>query len=172
MNPFDLFVAVLAGILLLAGIWKGAVRQIAGLVGVVAGAGAALRYHAVVAAHIPWFGPATRELVAFAGILIGCIAAAFLVGVGISRLLGAACLGWVDRTVGAGLGLLKAAIVAATVAYFLGAVLPPRAPLVRESKTMPYALRAADAVLDLLPRAYRTPVREGRDALRDLARNL
>ncbi|WP_025323764.1 CvpA family protein [Deferrisoma camini] len=172
MNPFDLFVLVLAGLLLLAGIWKGAVRQIAGFAGVILGAGAALRYHGELARLIPWGAPATRELIAFSALLVGAIAAAFLVGWAISRLLGAACLGWLDRTLGAALGLVKAIVVAATVGYFLAALLPARSTLIRRSVTLPYALRAAETALELLPPTYRRPVREGRQALRRLGRGI
>ncbi len=172
MNPFDLFVLVLAGLLLLAGVWKGAVRQIAGFAGVILGAGAALRYHGDLARRIPWGAPATRELIAFSALLVGAIVAAFLVGWAISRLLGAAHLGWMDRTLGAALGLVKAIVVAATVGYFLAALLPTGSPLVRDSVALPYTLRIAETVLDLLPPAYRGPVRESRQALRRLTRRI
>ncbi len=172
MNPFDLAVLVLAGVLLAAGLWKGAVRQLAGLAGVVAGAGVALRYHTELAGRIPWGAPALREMVAFGALFAATLALAAALGWALSRLLGAACLGWMDRAFGAGLGLLKAALVTAAVAYFLSAALPPRSAVFRGSVLLPYALRAAEAILDLLPKAYRQPVREGRQAVRELARGV
>ena len=172
MNAFDLGVLVLAGILMAAGLWRGAVRQLAGLAGVVAGAGVALRYHAELAGRIPWGAPALREVAAFGALFLATLALAAALGWAVSRILGAACLGWTDRALGAGLGLLKAALVTAAVAYFLSAALPPRSALLRGSVLLPHALRAAEVILDVLPRAYRQPVQEGRRAVRELARGV
>lgn len=151
MNLFDLFVFGAAAFLLLLGLWKGLVRQLFTLAGVLGGSALALNAYRAAARWVPFTDRGPREIVGFLALLLGCVVLSWVLGHLFSRLLESLTLGWANRVAGGGLGLVKAAVLAAVTALFLVHVLPKGSPLLRESIALPYVLAVAEQGIRLAP---------------------
>jgi membrane protein required for colicin V production len=151
MNLFDLFVFGTGSFLLLLGFWKGLVRQLFTLAGVLGGSALALNGYRAVARWAPLGGRGAREIFGFLALLLGCVVLSWLLGHLLSRLLESLTLGWANRFAGGGLGLVKAAVISAVVALFLVHVLPKGSTLLRESVSLPYVLAVAEQGIRLAP---------------------
>jgi len=103
----------LLGAFVVLGAIRGLVRDLASLVGLVAGAYLSWRHGPQVSA---WLQPMIRDnrwalFLGYALTFFGVVLAATLVGVFLSRLLHETPLGWLDRLLGAALGMAKAVIL-------------------------------------------------------------
>jgi len=166
MNLFDLFVFGSAAFLLLLGLWKGLVRQLFTLAGVLAGSALALNGYRAAARWVPFADRGPREIVGFLALLLGCVVLSWLLGHLLSRLLESLTLGWANRLAGGGLGVLKAAVLAVVAALFLVHMLPKGSPLLRESITLPYVLAVAEQGIRLAPEEIKKEMGEKLTVLR------
>lgn len=118
MEIVDIIIAVLLVIGLIEGIKDGLVKQVAGLVGLVAGLliGKAL-YLKVADQLTPFLGTSekTTQIIAFALIMVIVPLAFSLIAWLISKLLHSVGLGWVNRLLGAAVGAVKYALIAGLI---------------------------------------------------------
>lgn len=114
MSIIDIITVLIFIPFLVSGIRKGLIEQAFSLVALVAGAWMAFRFSSLLAG---WAAPKVNAspevlaIVAFAVIIILSIIVFALIGKGIKAVCKLALLGWLDRTLGALLGLAKAALV-------------------------------------------------------------
>lgn len=166
MNLFDLFVFGAAAFLLLLGLWKGLVRQLFTLAGVLGGSALALGGYRTAAHWVPFVGRGPREIVGFLALLLGCVVLSWVLGHLLSRFLESLTLGWANRVAGGGLGLVKAAVLATAAALFLVHVLPNGSPLLRDSVALPYVLAVAEQGIRLAPDDVKQEMGEKLERLR------
>jgi len=168
MNGFDLFLIVMVVALLALGAWKGLVRLLLGITGMVAGVFLALRFESRLAPlFLRWV--TTQELLArllaFVSIVVGvsvaCVVIAFLV----RQMLKVATLGWLDRVLGATAGLVCALLFMGTIALFLTAGFPDQSKLLAGSKTAPYLLQVSRGVAKAAPPELRQKFDAGLEKL-------
>jgi len=154
MNRFDVFLLAMVVVLLALGAWKGFVRLLLGTVGLVAGVFLALRFESRVAPLFQrWV--TSQELVArllafvaiVVGVVIACVVIAFLV----RQMLKVATLGWLDRLLGATVGLVCALLFMGTIAVFLTAGFPDQSKLLAGSKTAPYLIQISRGIAKAAP---------------------
>jgi membrane protein required for colicin V production len=165
MNSFDLFVAACVLLFLCFGLWRGAARQIVSLIGLGAGVFLALRWHASLAGMLPFGSEKLRLPLSFALIVLLVMLAAYLVGWMLTKLVSAIGLGWLNRLFGGIISLAKAALVILAVAILLVEILPGQSQTLRDSKVLPWVLKAESAAVSLIPADARLAVNE---KLRDL----
>jgi membrane protein required for colicin V production len=165
MNSFDIFVVACILIFLCFGLWRGAAKQILSLIGLGVGVYLALRWHSGLAGYIPFGSEALRLPIAFALIVILVMVLAYFVGWAVTKLVSAIGLGWLNRLFGGIISLLKAALVILAVAILLVEILPGQSQTLRNSKVLPWVLKAESAVVSLIPEDARRTVNE---KLRDL----
>lgn len=177
MNPFDLVLLVLMGILALMGALWGITRMAAAFLGFLVAFFLGLK----AASYGPvWFGgwierPEWARLTAFLLVFFGVMVAAALLAFLLRRLLRAILLGWADRLAGALVGVVIALLVGAALAVPLTALPPTDEPILDDSVLAPYALGAADFIRHLIPadlaEQYHQKSRALRDAWRESTRD-
>ena len=141
IGPIDILILVVLAIGLILGFVKGFVRQITGLSGLIGGAiaayfvyGWAFLYLAPTT-NLPipnWVESLVVALIAF--VLVGIIFG--ILGRAMRKALKAANLGGLDRTVGAGMGLVKSVILILLVLMFL-MITPLKEGIIYESNVEP-----------------------------------
>lgn len=154
-NMLDFALVALLGLFLIRGLVRGFVKEVVGLVGVVAAlALGALFYQPVseflsklTGLEVTWW-PA----VAFGLILVVVAGAFFVVGGGLSKLILSGPLSGLDRLLGAGVGLVKGLLVAYLLINLLLLALPFQAPeTIKGSTAAPYVVRGGRYFMDLFP---------------------
>ncbi len=114
---------------------------------------------------LPWFTgwlrpEALDETAAFLAIAIGVMVVAGLLGRGIRWSARSIGLGWADRLLGAGFGLVKGAVLV-TLGVMTLAAFWPDAPWLRGSELAPYFLAAARQTSIVTPASLGERVRRG-----------
>ncbi len=140
MNPFDMLAIVILAFCVIRGMFRGLIKELSSVIGVLGGFYAAYTYYTVPAEPLSrWISdPATVNIFSF--LLIFCIV--FLVismlGVVIKYVLNIAFLGWFDRICGTAFGLLKGILLVSVLLIIFTAFLAKGAPLVKDSVLAPH----------------------------------
>lgn len=163
MNPFDVVLVVLAGALLVVGLYKGLVRILVGIAAFLLALSLAALFHVELARRFTDGEPpgAVAGLVAYVCIFLAVMLAGGLVALLLRRLMKAAMLGWADRLGGAALGLLAAVLFAALILMPLVAYLPGTGDVLGGSLLAPYVIAVADGIENLMPADFTERYREG-----------
>jgi membrane protein required for colicin V production len=153
---FDVIVLAVVGVSTLLGLWKGLVRQVVGLAGVVGGYVLAMKFYGPLAAKfLAGFRPATGSVISFLAIFIACIIAASIIGWIADKLMGSAGLGVLNRVGGGILGGAKGCLIVSVAVMMLIAFLPPNG-VFKGSGTMKYIQPVTDMVSRFAPKSIRT----------------
>jgi len=168
VNQFDLFLLVLACVLVIVGMAKGLVRILIGLAALLASFALAARYHQPLAHRLSGLeiGFEPLSLISYLLIFIGVMLLGGLVAWLSRRLIKAAMLGWADRLGGAALGLLAALLVSALLVLPLVAYSPWSERVLASSRLAPYVTVVADLANTLVPDDLSRRYREGVEGLR------
>ncbi|MFO7785858.1 MAG: CvpA family protein [Thermodesulfobacteriota bacterium] len=148
MNILDVIIVVLMVFLIVRGVMRGFVAEAASLVGIVLGIWLGIRYMnnvtTLLRPHLPElsFIPVVSFALIFLGVLILCN----LLGWGLRVLFKKTFLGWLDRTLGAALAVVKGVVISYLGIVILTVYLVPGTPLVAKSRLAP-AVTASFQVL-------------------------
>jgi membrane protein required for colicin V production len=154
MNLFDMLAIVILAFCVIRGMFRGLIKEISSIIGVLGGFYAAYTYYTFPAGLLSrWVSdPAHVNIVSF--LLIFCIV--FLVismlGVVIKYVLKIAFLGWFDRICGIGFGLLKGILLVSVLLIIFTAFLPKGAPLVKESVLAPHMAMVSERMARVVSR--------------------
>jgi membrane protein required for colicin V production len=154
MNGFDMLVVVVLGYCIIRGVFKGFIREVSSIVGVLGGFYAAYAHHRSVAPFFAgWISdPVYREIAGFVVLFCGVFLAVLLIGALIRFLLRMALLGVLDRIFGAVFGVLKGVILVSLLFFFLVRFLPPKGvAVVQGSKLSPFVNTVSKDIARLVP---------------------
>ena len=151
MGAFDIIVVAIIGIVTIIGFWKGMVKQIFGLLGVIAGYILAVRFYHPFSKSLPIIHPGIARVVSFIAIFLACMLIAHLIGWGIGRFFAKSKLGFLNRIGGGFLGFLKGCILVAVLVTVLTTFLSANNSLFKKSSTMKY-IRLVTTVLKKVTR--------------------
>jgi membrane protein required for colicin V production len=146
MGTFDIIVFAVIGILTIMGLCKGMVRQIFGLLGVIAGYMLAMRFYQPCSQFLTDIHPGTARVISFIAIFLACVLVAHLVGWGTGRFLAVARLGFLNRIGGGLLGFLKGCIVISIAVMVMTTFLSADHRLFKKSSTIKYILPVTTAL--------------------------
>ena len=146
MNMLDIVIAVILGFCLIRGIFRGLIKELSSIIGVLGGFYGAYTYYPQVARLLArWItDTAYLNILSFLAIFCGVLILVGLIGMVVKYLLRIASLGWTDRIGGAGFGVLKAVLIASVLLVTLTAFLPRRAPLIADSLLAPHVTMIAE----------------------------
>ena len=145
---------VIVGFCLVRGIFRGLVKEISSIIGVLAGYYAAYTYYGQLSKLIArWLSDAGYiNILSFFIIFCLVFFIVSILGVIIKYLLSISHLGWVDRICGAGFGLVKGILIAAILLIVLTAFLPKGPPVIKESFLAPHVSHISEAMAKVVPK--------------------
>lgn len=146
MNPFDILVAALSAYCLVRGVFRGLIREVASVVGVLGGFWCAYSFYDTGGRWLSgWVAdPAVRHLVAFLAIFCGVLVAVNGVALVLHYLTRLVLLGWLNRLGGLLFGAAKAVLISAILFLALTAFLPKGSPWLRDSVSAPLLAVVSD----------------------------
>ena len=167
MNPFDIVTTVILGYSSIRGLFRGLVKELSSVVGVLAGFYGAYSYYLTVSELMSGFvsDPAYRNIFGFFVIFCAAFVIISIIGVIIKYLLNVAFLGWLDRIGGVLFGMVKGILIVSVLFIALTAFLPKGAPLVKRSHTAPHVLWVSENMAKAVPQDLK---RQFWDKLKDL----
>ncbi|GAB6905249.1 conserved membrane hypothetical protein [Desulfosarcina cetonica] len=152
MNPFDILIVTILAYGLIRGIFRGLVRELASIVGVLGGFYAAYTYYPQMASLLaPWISsPIYLNILSYLIIFSLVVIVVSILAVVVKYLLNIAYLGWLDRVSGALFGVLKSGLVICVLFIVLTAFLPKGAPLIRNASLAPHVATVSEVMAKVL----------------------
>ncbi|MBF0200773.1 MAG: CvpA family protein [Desulfamplus sp.] len=140
MNGFDIFIVIVISFCLIRGYFRGFVKEISSIVGVVAGYYGAHTYYAMLGNYLAkWINVGSyANILAFFLIFCTVFSLVSLAAHLIRIFLKVAFLGWVDRLCGTLFGTLKGFLFVSVVFIMLTALIPNGTGLMGTSRLAPY----------------------------------
>jgi len=135
-NPIDLFILGTLLVSLVFGFWKGFIRSLSALAGVGLGVFAAIEYHAVAQAYlskVSSLDPLISTILSMILIFIGIQVVFVLIRRVLDALIDLTHLSWIDRIMGAAMGIAAGGLVVAAAVQALLMAVPELSP-VKSSK--------------------------------------
>ncbi len=152
MNPLDMLMVTILAYGLIRGVFRGLVREIASIVGVLGGFYAAYTYYPQVAKLIaPWItNTAYRNIISYLALFSVVVIIVGILAVIIKYLLNIAYLGWVDRVTGALFGGIKGMLVVCVIFIVLTAFLPKGSPVIKNAVLAPHVATVSEVMATVL----------------------
>jgi membrane protein required for colicin V production len=152
MNLLDIAIIATMILLVVRGIFRGVFREIGSLGGVVLGIWLANLYQADMTAYLKDRLPAIQFLPLISFILIFAIVfvSSCLMGWGLHMIFKKIFFGWADRSLGAGLAVLKGILITYLAIVLLTFFLPSKAPLIAESRISPVIVSSYQFIVGMI----------------------
>lgn len=166
MNLLDFLLIVILGYCLVRGIFRGLIKELSSIVGVMGGFYAAYTYYPKVAKHLAsWVAnPGYQSIISFLIIFCLVFLAVGFAGVVIKYLMNIAFLGWTDRICGAIFGTVKGLLITTVVLLVLTTFLPKNAAVIKNSWMAHHMLRFSAYMVKVTPKemkqSFGTKVKE------------
>lgn len=129
MNKFDMLIIVILAFCVIRGVFRGLIKEMSSIIGVLAGFYAAYSYYMVIAKLLSrWISSAAYlNIVSFLILFCGVFFVISILGIVIKYVLDIAFMGWVDRVCGAGFGIIKGILIISVLLIIFTAFLPKNA---------------------------------------------
>ena len=152
MNPFDIFIIIILGYSIIRGLFRGLVKEVSSIIGVLGGFYAAYSYYPMVAKLLAGLisEVAYRNILSFLIIFCGILIIISILGVVIKYLLNVAFLGWVDRICGVVFGLIKGVLIVTVIFIILTTFLSRGEPLIKKSILAPHVIWISEKMVGLV----------------------
>ena len=140
MNPFDILIIVILGYSLVRGLFRGLVKEVSSIIGVLGGFYAAFTYYKMLGGLLSGLIKNTAYLNILSFLIIFCSVLILIsvLGVIIKYLLNIVFLGWVDRIGGLSFGIIKGVLIVAVLFITLTAFLPKGSAFIKNSVLAPH----------------------------------
>jgi len=155
MNTLDIIMTAIICVTMVSGLWKGLMKQVFSLGGVVLGYIIAMEYYGRFSHVVPAVDGGMKKIISFAGIFILFVLAASLAGWFTERLLKNVDLNWINRAGGGAIGFLKGVLIVVIITVVLHAFIPADSTMLRRSKLLPYAVKVSKTLGSLIPEDIR-----------------
>jgi membrane protein required for colicin V production len=135
VNLLDVIFALILGYCLIRGIFRGLIREVSSLLGVLGGFYFAYRYYPQMAELLArWVAsPSYANIFGFLILFAGVYLVISTLGAVIKHASNIATIGWADRLAGAVFGTLKGVLIIAVLVAVLTAFLPSKSTLLSQS---------------------------------------
>ena len=168
MNFLDFILVGILCVALIRGLMRGMIRQVASLLGILAGFVAAGHFHLrllhLLRSHLPSIPH--LEVLSYVIIFTASWLLAVLLGMVAVRLSKAMLMGWADRLLGGMLGLLKGAVASVVLIAVLTLFLPGRSTVLARSALAAHAQTAGHFLVQLTPDGLRSRYEQKRKMLK------
>ena len=152
MNPFDILIIVVLGYSLVRGLFRGLVKELSSIVGVLGGFYAAYTYYNVLAGLLSRLihDISYLNILSFLIIFCGVLIIVGVWGVIIKYLLNIAFLGWIDRIGGVVFGVLKGILIVSILFITLTAFLPKGTAFIKNSELAPHVSWISEKLAEVI----------------------
>ena len=152
MNPFDVFIILIMGYSIVRGLFRGLVKEVSSIIGVLGGFYAAYSYYPMMAKLLSGVidDQSYLNILSFLIIFCGLLLIISILGVVIKYLLNVAFLGWVDRICGLGFGLIKGVLIVTVIFIILTTFLSKGAPIIKKSILAPHVIWISEKMVTLV----------------------
>ena len=152
MNPFDILIIVILGYSLVRGLFRGLVKEVSSIIGVLGGFYAAYTYYKVLAGLLAGLIHDTSYLniLSFLIIFCGVLIIVGVLGVIIKYVLNISFLGWADRIGGVVFGVLKGILIVSILFITLTAFLPKGTAFIKNSELAPRVLWISEKLAEVV----------------------
>ncbi len=139
MNPLDILMILIFVYCLIMGCFRGIVRELISIVGVLAGLWVACAYHSGLAKYLSeWISdPSYLSILSFLILFSAVFLVISVVGILIKYLLKIATIGWRDRVSGGAGAAFKGMLIASSLLLAFVTFLPKNSPIIRDSLLSP-----------------------------------
>lgn len=154
MNLLDGVLAVILGYCLVRGIFRGLIKEVSAIIGVLGGYYAAYTYYPSMARFLAqWISnPGYLNIISFIAIFLIVFWIVSIIGVVLKYLMNIAFLGWADRISGAAFGALKAALINLVLILVLTTFLPTNASIIKDSRGAHGLMRFSAYLVKVAPK--------------------
>ncbi len=152
MSPFDVFIILIIGYSIVRGLFRGLVKEVSSIIGVLGGFYAAYSYFPMVAKLLSGIiqEESYLKILSFMIIFCGILLLISILGVVIKYLLNIAFLGWIDRICGVGFGLIKGVLIITVIFIILTTFLSKGTPLIKKSILAPHVIWISEQMVGLV----------------------
>ena len=151
MNLLDIVLTSIIGYCLVRGIFRGLIKELSSIVGVLAGFYAAYSYYPQIARQLGrWIsGTGYANILACLILFGGVYLVVSMTGMLIKYLMNIVFMGWTDRICGLVFGTLKGVLIVSVIVVLLTAFLPKNAAVLRESVVVRHTMRISATMVRL-----------------------
>ncbi len=148
MNIFDIVIIVVISFCLIRGLFRGIVREVSSIVGVIAGFYGAYTYFPIISSYFTkWISnQGYRNLLSFFLLFCAIMIVISLVAVMIRYFLNIVFLGWVDRICGMIFGGAKGVLIVSVLFIMLTTFLPRNSTILVKSRFSSPVAKISEAV--------------------------
>lgn len=169
MNVLDIAICIIAGFCLVRGLFRGIVKEVTSIAGVLVGFYGAYTTYPQLAAWLRGFvsSPSYRYIIAFFVAFVSIYLVVGFVGVVLKHLFKAAALGWADRVLGGTFAMVKAVLIVSVLLVGLTAFLPKNASVITHSRIAPLVSGASEKLVAAVPPELKQKFNNNIKALRE-----
>ncbi len=166
MNLLDTVFAVIAGYCLIRGVFRGLIKELSSIVGVMGGFYAAYSYYPYLVKHLSgWvINPGYQRIIGFLAIFVVVFFAVSFAGMVLKYLMNIAFLGWTDRVCGLLFGTLKGVLIISVLLLVLTTFLPKNAAIIKKSwvahHMIPFSAYLVKITPEEMKRSFSVKVKE------------
>ncbi len=156
MNLFDYLLIAIAGLSMVLSLWRGFVREIISLIGLIAAFFVASRTSGMAANLVHGWIPNTTVagIAGFVLIFVAVMVVVALIGALIRKLVGMADLTATDRTLGMFFGLSRGLLFIGLFFLIYTSYAKPDTPWMKKSMLTPYAIEMGNLLAKVIPEGY------------------
>jgi membrane protein required for colicin V production len=154
MNLFDVILILILAYCFIRGIFRGLLKEISSLIGVLGGFYAAYTYYREAGVYLKrWISdPNYINILSFLIIFLSVFLIVSIIGIIIKYILKIVFLGWVDRVFGGIFGILKGILIGSVLLIVFTAFLSGDSTMIRNSRISPYISTISDAMVRVTPK--------------------
>lgn len=158
MNGFDVLVLVIVLFCVIRGYFKGLIREVSGIIGIVVGFYGANTYYQILTPTLETLikTPGARSLVCFFVLFCGILILISLLAALIRKFLSLVFLGWVDRFFGLVFGTAKGVLIVSVLFIMMMTFIPDNGQFLSGSKTAPHVSKVSNAMTLFLSQSMKT----------------
>lgn len=154
MNWLDIVIIIVTLLLGMLGLWRGAIKAVFGIVGLIGGIALAGHYYLPLASILSPGEAIWSKIAAYAIILVAILIVASVIGWFVARLVHIVMLGWVDRLIGFILGAAIGGMLCAAVLAIVSKYLPVMGGVISHSVMAKLLMEQFPLLLALLPEEF------------------
>ncbi len=152
MNPFDILIILILGYCLVRGLFRGLVKEVSSIIGVLGGFYAGFTYYPKLVNLLSELihNSAYLNILSFMIIFCTVLVLVNVLGIIIKYLLNISFLGWVDRIGGVVFGVVKGGLIVSILFIALTTFLPKKSAFIKNSTLAPHVAQVSEKMSEVV----------------------